>query len=335
MAAKHQRTELHELRPGQQGDFFAVLCERVRRTTRDGKPFFSVKFRDRVRTVTAPIWNDSPHFERFEREWQAGQHFKIRGTYTEHSQYGPQIEVQNIRLATPEDWVDGYNPDQFVVGTRFDIEALFDELLDFARMIEDPPLQQLVLGLLTDHAEKLKQQPAARRNHHGYRGGLLEHTVSVVRTGVYLADKYRAYYPDLVPPLNKDLVLAGCILHDIGKLVELDYQPLATTYTVAGELIGHILQGRDLVRAAAARVEGLNPELLLYLEHIIVSHQGLPEWGSPKTPMIPEALLVHHADDIDAKMNIFVGILQSSETDEPFSDQANILRRKLLRRRTL
>jgi 3'-5' exoribonuclease len=324
---------LHEMQKGQSGDFFAVLSERVRRSTRDGKPYFLLRFRDQKRSASVPVWSDSPLFDVCEREWQVGQHFKIRALYDEHEQYGPQLEVQKIRLACDEDRADGYDPAKFVRSTRFDVEALFAELVSGAESIADEPLRRLVLRVLSDHEDAIREFPAASRNHHAYRGGYLEHTVSVLRTGLYFAEKYAEYYPDLDPPLNRDLVVAGCIVHDIGKVIELQCHPEGASYTVAGELIGHILIGRDIVRDAGRHVDGLNPELLLYLEHIITSHQGLAEWGSPKPPMLPEALLVHYADDVDAKMNIFVSILDSAEGDGPFTDQSNVLRRKLLKDR--
>lgn len=335
MTTKIQRVPLHLLQPGQLGDFFAVLCERVRKTTRDGKPFYALRFRDRHRTVSAPIWDNSPLFTPCDQEWEVGGHFKIRGVYMEHDRYGSQIEIQNIRFACPDDCADGYNPDDFELCTRFDVDELFEELADGARQITDEPLRDLVLTLLNDNEQALKVHPAASRNHHAFKGGLIEHTVSVLRTGLYFADKYREYYPDLQPPLNKDLIIAGCILHDIGKLRELDCGLDGGVYTISGVLVGHILQGRDMIREAARQIDGLNPDLLLYLEHIITSHQGLPEWGSPTVPMMPEALLVHFADDVDAKMNIFVGILSNSEGDGPFTDAGNVLRRKLLKCRTV
>lgn len=320
------------MKPGQQGDVFVLLADRTRRQTRDGKPYFSLRFRDRKRTASVPVWEDSPLFEPCEKEWQAGQHFKIRGIYNEHPKFGPQIEILAIRPAVDEDRLDGYDPDQFVTRTRYDVEGLFKELLSFAQSIADEPLRRLTVALLEDHEEAIKEHPAATRNHHSYRGGYLEHTVSVVQNGVFLADKYAEVYTDLDPPLNRDLILAGCILHDIGKLKELAWEAEAS-YTIPGQLIGHILIGRDMVREAARSIAELNPELLLYLEHIITAHQGTPEWGSPKEPMLPEALLVHFADDVDAKMNMFVQILAAHEGEGPFTDTNNVLRRRILKSR--
>ena len=143
--------------------------------------------------------------------------------------------------------------------------------------------------------------PAAKKNHHAFVSGYLEHVLNVTRTCCHLADKYAELYNDLDPPLNKDVIIAGAVLHDIGKLRELAVGPAGAEYTAAGCLIGHVLQGRDIVREAAAGRE-IDPEMLLRLEHVIVSHQRLPEWGAPKPPMTPEALIVHYADDLDAKL---------------------------------
>ena len=154
--------------------------------------------------------------------------------------------------------------------------------------------------------------------------------LSVTRTAVFLADKYADYYTDLQPPLNTDLVIAGAVLHDIGKLRELRQNPQGAEYTAEGDMIGHILQGRDMVREAAAETD-LDAESLLRLEHIIVSHQRLPEWGSPKPPMTPEALIVHYADDLDAKYHMMYMILRDDASDGPLTSRKNVLGQKVFR----
>jgi 3'-5' exoribonuclease len=173
-----------------------------------------------------------------------------------------------------------------------------------------------VVDILQNHRAELLTLPSATRNHHAYVGGFLEHVLSVTRTCLFLADKYEDYYPELDPPLNKDVVVAGAILHDIGKLRELEQRPQGAAYTPEGHLIGHVLQGRDIVREAAAGRE-LDAEALLRIEHVIVSHQRLPEWGAPKPPMTPEAIIVHYADDLDAKYHMMVQALKDAATDGP------------------
>ena len=143
-----------------------------------------------------------------------------------------------------------------------------------------------------------------------------------------MADKYADYYPEMKPPLDKDVVVAGGILHDVGKLREMDQQPEGATHTAEGSLIGHILQGRDMVREAAAAMRdraALGADTLLRLEHLIVAHQRLPEWGSPKPPMTPEALLVHYADDLDAKYHMMVAVLREDTNPGPVTSKKNVL----------
>lgn len=323
---------LCEMQSGQAGDFFAMLTEKSKRSTRDGKPYYSLRFRDPNRAVNTPVWQDSNYFPLCEA-LQTGQIFKIRAVYTEHEKFGGQIEIQQIRLATDKDRSDGYDPDLFVRKTRFAVEEMFAELTKHAESIADKGLRALVLHLLKKNERLFRVHPAAGRNHHAYQSGLLEHTLSVLRTGIYLAQKYQEYYPDLDPPLNRDLIVAGCILHDIGKLVEITPGAEVNDYTLAGMLVGHILIGRDMVREAAREIGNVDPELLLYLEHIILSHQGIPEWGSPKVPMLPEALLVHMADDTDAKMAMFVEAIGAAEGDDDFTPKSFALDRKILRKR--
>jgi len=191
-------------------------------------------------------------------------------------------------------------------------------------------LRCLVESILKSNEEALLRLPAARRNHHAYVGGWLEHTLSVTRTATFLAEKYAQLYPDLEPPLDLSMVVAGAILHDIGKLRELDPQPELANYTAEGELVGHILLGRDIVREASVGVP-LPADLRLRLEHLILAHQRLPEWGSPKPPMTPEALLVHYADDADAKFAIMAGILRDDATPGVVTSEKNLLRQKVYR----
>ena len=138
----------------------------------------------------------------------------------------------------------------------------------------------------------------------------------------------------LTPPINRDLLAAAAILHDIGRIAEFDDR-LPLRPTVPGELIGHLILGRDIVRDAARDVPELNPELLLLLEHLILSHLNLPAWGSPRLPLIPESLILHHADDLDAKVEMYVRCLTRDVAAGPFTDRDPILGRPLLKGRTV
>jgi 3'-5' exoribonuclease len=321
---------LSEMVPGQEADLFVLMTAKEELTTRDGKPYFKVGFRDAQREVTFPIWDNSPWAAECRGQWTPGVFYKLRAVYRE-TNYGPQLEIRKIREAAESDAADGFDPAMFLPSSRFDPEAMFDQLLGTAEEhIGSAGLRDLVTSILGANRPKLLTTPAARHHHHAFTGGLLEHTLSVTRNAVFLADKYRDYYPDMEPPLDKGLVVAGAILHDIGKVRELEQDPAGTTYTPGGELIGHILMGRDMVREAAAE-SGIDAEALLRLEHLIVSHQRLPEWGSPKPPMTPEALLVHYADDVDAKYHMMYTILRDDNNPGPMTSNKNVLRQKLYR----
>jgi 3'-5' exoribonuclease len=322
--ATSQIVPLAKLVDGQEADFFTLLSDKLSLTTKDGKPYFRVTFRDAQREVSFPIWSDSAWAVACRDQWTVGQFFKMRAAL-KITTYGPQLEIRKVRLVEEGDAADGFDPLMCQPASQFDPDEMFDELVATAdQRIEDATFRQLVVDILQQHREELVTLPAAVRNHHAYLGGFLEHVLNVTRTCCYLADKYSDLYADLDPPLNTDVVVAGAILHDIGKLRELAQGPGGAEYTPAGTLIGHVLQGRDIVREAAVGRD-VDPDMLLRLEHVIVSHQRLPEWGAPKPPMTPEALLVHYADDIDAKMQMMVAVLKDETIEGPISSRRNVL----------
>jgi 3'-5' exoribonuclease len=319
---------LAEMSSGQEADLFLLMTVKEELKTKTGKPYYRVGFRDGTREVSFPVWGDSPWAVECRDRWNPGTFYKLRAVYQE-TNFGPQLEIRKIREVVDADAADGFEPTLCLARSRFDPQQMFDELLGIAReRIKNPALRQLVESLLTGNREAMLIFPAARRNHHAYVGGLLEHTLSVTRTCVYMADKYAEYYPEMKPPLDKDLVVAGGILHDIGKVREMQQRPEGASHTAEGSLIGHILIGRDMVReAAAAMPAGALPDgdAVLRLEHVIITHQGRPEWGSPKPPMTPEAMLVHSADDLDAKYHMMVSVLREDTNAGPVTAKKNIL----------
>jgi 3'-5' exoribonuclease len=329
--------KLSELRNHQLADFFALLSERAKGATRDGKPYFNCKFRDARRTVACMIWSDSDWFAACEHDWQPGLFFKLRATFEDHRQYGPRIDLHNIRLVNEQDEADGFNRADLLEHSRFDPAAMFAELRELAvALIGDEALRTLVLALLDRHAEALRALPATTRHYYPFPGGWLEHTLSVTKNAHWLATRYREQWPELAPPLNVDLVVAGAILHEIGRVAEL--QPSANPgepaeKTTPGQLFGHIALGRDLVREAAREIPSLDPRLAMMLEHLVHAHLALPEWGSPRLPAIPEVLIVHHADDLDAKMEMFARCLRQDASPGPFTERDPILGRPLLKDR--
>lgn len=321
---------LSELDDDQEADFYALMTEKQELTTRDGKPYYRVAFRDAQREVSFPIWSDSPLAGPCRSEWEPGQFYKLRAVLR-RSNYGPQLEIKRIRPVEDADRNNGFDPLMCQPTSRFDPVEMFAELMNLIdERIADGALRQLVGDILEQHREALLTLPAARRNHHAFVSGFLEHVLNVTRTCCYLADRYAELYDELQPPLSKDVIVAGAVLHDIGKLRELSMTPAGAEYSAAGSLIGHVLQGRDIVREAAAGRK-IDPEVLLRLEHVIVSHQRLPEWGAPKPPMTPEALIVHYADDLDAKLNMMVGCLKDDTTPGPLTSKRNPLAQPIYR----
>jgi 3'-5' exoribonuclease len=315
-----QVVPLSELREGQEADCFALLSEKQSLTTRDGKPYFRVTFRDARREIGFPIWSDSAFAEPCRSEWSPGQFYKLRAVLRQ-STYGPQLEIKKIRPVEDGDRQHGFDPLMCQAASRFDPVEMFAEMMNIVEsQIENEPLRKLVADILEQHRETLLTLPAAKKNHHAFVGGYLEHVLNVTRTCCHLADKYAALYDDLDPPINKDVAVAGAVLHDIGKVRELQAGAAGAEYSIEGCLIGHVLQGRDIVREAAAG-SAIDPETLLRLEHLIISHHGEAEFGAAKPPMTPEALIVHYADNLDAKLNMVACALKDDIASGTFTSK--------------
>lgn len=312
---------LSDLRHGQEAVCFAALVKRESGTDKHGNPFIKCHFRDKRVTRVAPFWSSNALRDEAET-WQEGIAYRLHAKGRWDVRYGPQLEILECRTAVPEDVADGFDFRDLVDSSDYDPERLFKSINDrIERCIDDPRLKQLVQTLLVEHKVLLQKMPAAQNFHHSYTGGLLEHVWSMTRIASVLADHYATYYSKLNPPLNKGVIIAATILHDIGKLRELDYHPVETKYTKEGCLIGHVLMGRDMVREAARTIDGFPEETLLLLEHAILSHHGKRDFGAPIVPQTLEALLVSYVDDLDAKMNIAARGRLLCNTDGEFTDK--------------
>jgi 3'-5' exoribonuclease len=327
---------LCDLKPGQGGDFFVLLAHRHRGATRDGKPYYLCKFRDAKRTAASMIWFDGGRFEDCQTKWRAGEFFKIRGVYQESERYGPQIDIQQIRPVQDADRETGFDPGQLVERSRQDSAAMMTELRTLATThIADEPLRRLVLTILERHGEALVRLPATRDKFYPFVGGLLEHTLSVTQLCLELIQIYATRYGELQPPLNRNLVVAGAILHDIGRALELGDFSEKAQVTVPGRLLGHLVLGRDLVRDTARELGDVQPEMLQLLEHLLLSHANPVEGTAPTLPMVPEVLIVHHADELDAHMEMYVRCLSRDQEEGPFTGRDPVLGRRLFKGRSL
>ena len=316
---------LSDMADGQEAVCFAALSKKERGTDKHGNPYVKCHFRDRRAVLIAPLWSTDP-LRPFSEEWTIGGGFRLRGKLDLNPKFGPQLKLVEVREAGPDDEAEGYNFQELVESSHFPIPDLCRRVRqNVERYIQEPCLKRLVLEILEEHDELFRKMPAASSFHHSYTGGLLEHVWSVTRIAGFLADHYAVYYDRLNPPLNKGVIVAAAILHDIGKLRELDYDPVEAKYTIQGSLVGHVLLGRDLVRESARKIGDFSEETLLLLEHAILAHHGKEAFGAPKAPQTLEALIVHYADDIDSKVNAVANHRLRSTTTDPFTDKVYAL----------
>lgn len=313
-------TKLSDVQHGQEAVCFAALARKETGVDRHGNPFMKCHFRDKRMTLVTPLWSSNAYLS-LANNWAVGEAFRIRVRGEHNVRYGMQLELLEIRSVTPEDAEEGYDYHDLVDSSDYSVDFLFSRIMHFVEKdIQELPLRQLVTLILEEHKEMFLKMPAAQLIHHSYTAGLAEHVWSMTRIAVFLADHYKRYYHGLNPPLNKGVIVAAAILHDIGKLKELQYHPVEAKYTVLGRLVGHVLLGRDLVRDVAKRIDGLSEETLLLLEHAILSHHGREEFGAPKAPQTIEALIVHYADELDSKVNAVVGH-RMKPSEEPFTEK--------------
>lgn len=325
---------LHDLLIGQTAETFALLCERQAGRTREGKPYFSCTFRDRFRTVSCMIWSESPWILDCEKSWELGQAYRLTVHYTHHEKYGPQIDILKWRAIHSDDRHSGFDLASLVDSSRFSIPQMWVELNQLIDTeIKQPALQALIHSLYEKYATALQSLPASDGKFYPFRGGWLEHTLSLVKSCVLLCRHYALQYQGQEPSLDSDLVLAGAFLHDLGRVAEFSTDPLGILIqpTVQGKLFGHVTLGRDIVRQAAVEQGNLAPAFLERLEHVILSHLVHPEWGSPRLPMIPEVLILHHADDLDAKLEMYLRCLSRDESTGPFTMRDPVLGKALLK----
>ncbi|WP_407892923.1 3'-5' exoribonuclease YhaM family protein [Lacticaseibacillus sp. N501-2] len=268
------------------------------RLAKNGKKFIAFNFQDASGHISAKFWDAQ---EADIDQYKPGVVVLLHGK-RELYQGNPQIKIYNLRLATQE---EGNNPANYQEHAPESADDMGDELNDFIFKITNPNWNRLVRKLLADHKQAFLTYPAAKSNHHAFTGGLAFHTLSILRLAQSVADQY--------PSVNKSLLYAGAILHDLGKTIELS-GPVSTEYTMEGNLIGHIvLVDEALVQAAQELKIDIHQEDMIMLRHMILSHHGLLEYGSPVRPGLLEAQILHNLDDMDAQINMLTTAYQHVE----------------------
>ena len=295
---------------------FFLVHEKEVRNTNTGKPYLRMELGDRSGTIEARMWDQ---FEGFAKGVNRDDFVKVQAR-VEIYRNRPQLSLQQFRLAKPEE----IDLADFLAHTPFDVEELYKQLLVTTEGMTNPWLKQLVMKILNDSqiATRYKRAPAAKVMHHAYLGGLLEHVAGLCS----LAKQVAAHYPEL----DLDLLLTAAMLHDVGKLDELCYER-SVAYTTEGQLLGHIVMELETVGKAMDAIEGFPARLKTVVEHILISHHGQYEFGSPKLPMIREALVFHYLDDLDSKMAAVRAAMSVESGEEEWSAYSGALGRKFLR----
>ncbi|MBP3198266.1 MAG: HD domain-containing protein [Butyrivibrio sp.] len=267
-------------------------------TTKNGKEYYSVTLQDKTGTVDAKVWE--PNSDGID-EFDDTDYVDVFGEVTSFNG-ALQINVKRARKCHEGE----YDPSLYLPVSKKDIEVMYKELLGIISGISNPYLKKLLEEFFvkdTKFIDQFKKSSAAKTVHHGFIGGLLEHTLSVTK----LCD----YYCTAYPKLNRDLLLTAAICHDIGKTRELSLFPV-NDYTDEGQFLGHIVMGAEMIGVKAAAIEGFPILLKQELQHCILAHHGEYEYGSPKKPSIIEAVALNLADNTDAKMETFTEILDNA-----------------------
>ncbi|MBI5249589.1 MAG: HD domain-containing protein [Desulfomonile tiedjei] len=278
--------------------YFRLYSKEIRKT-RSGQDYLDVVLSDATGSISGKVWSDV--MRKWGHDFTAGDYVKVEGRVENYKDKN-QIVVEKIRKVDTSEIPDA---DALIKKSKQDPKTLMEELRQIAGTLQPPEMSQLVLELLTRHAEDFMQLPAAQMVHHAYQGGLIEHVAAVTR-------KAMAILP-LEEKINANIAIAGAIRHDIGKVREL--KPEGAGRSSEGRLIGHVILGLNLLREAAAEVGVLDKPWLTELEHIIISHHGETQFGAPVKPFTREAVLVHFVDNLDAKLKIMAEALESVEAD--------------------
>ncbi len=266
--------------------------------TKNGKPYENVILQDKTGTIDAKVWEpNNPGIG----DYDILDYIEVYGDVN-HFQGSLQVSVKRIRVCKAGE----YDPADYLPVSSKNIDTMYQELLGLVQGIRNPYLKKLLESFFVTDQEFVKafrSSSAAKTVHHGFVGGLLEHTLSVTK----LCDYYCGSYPIL----NRDLLLTAAMCHDMGKTRELSPFPL-NDYTDDGQLLGHIMIGSQMIAEHAGKIEGFPHKLLAEVQHCILAHHGKYEFGSPKLPALMEAVALYHADDTDAKLETFKEILENN-----------------------
>ncbi len=305
-----------DLTPEQNITAFFLVCDKEVRTGNSGKPYLRLSLGDRTGAIEARMWDN---FEKDAAGFSRDDFVKVQGR-VDLFNGRRQLRIDRVRRAEPaEIQIEDYFPH-----TREDVEKLWAALRGHVAGVKNPWLGKLLTGVLDDPAIAARYQraPAAKSMHHAFIGGLLEHVVSLCGLCRAVAERY--------PEADAGLLITAAVLHDIGKLEELTYER-SIGYSDEGQLLGHILIGLEMVGKRMAAIPGFPAELQTLVKHLLASHHGKYEFGSPKLPQFREAVLFHFLDDLDSKMASMRASLEAEGGEGDWTAYNAALSRYLLR----
>jgi 3'-5' exoribonuclease len=298
------------------GTGFFLCTRKEKRTGRSG-PFLVLSLQDVSGEMAAKVFQD---VDQYDPQFDAGEFVAVQG---KGNLFNGRLEliVDRIRRVIPEDAERGFREEDCIRCSPRPLDEMWQELTARIAAVERPELRELLTRIVARHEARLRIWPAARQIHHAYRSGLLEHILQIMNVAVFLAGQYGA---------SRDLVVAGALLHDIGKLQELSYD-VAVDYSVEGNLVGHIVLGVGMLRDEIREMPDFPRDLQLQLEHLILSHHGARELGSPVEPMTVAAFVLAAADDLDAKLHQVRRHIADDDGTGPFTSYHRHLERMLFK----
>ena len=275
----------HEV--GEQAELFLLVKNSTKGIASNGKPFLTLILQDRTGDIEAKLWDIS---EQDEQTYKAETIVKVSGDL--HNYRGRlQLKIRQLRPASPQ---DGMKISDFLETAPVSQDEMMGKITQYIFDMKNPNIQRVTRHLLKKYSQDFLVYPAATKNHHEFVSGLAYHVISMLDLAKAISGLY--------PSLDRDLLYAGVILHDLGKVTELS-GPISTAYTTEGNLLGHITIMVNEIGKAAEEL-GIKGEEVVVLQHLVLSHHGKMEWGSAKPPMIKEAEILHYIDNLDAKMNM-------------------------------
>jgi 3'-5' exoribonuclease len=288
---------------GEQVELFLLIKSATKGIASNGKPFLTLILQDKSGDIEAKLWDASNDDE---KNYVAQNIVKVMGDIQNYRGRS-QLKIRQIR---PSSQVDQVKLADFIETAPVSREEMTSKLTQYIFEMKNPNIQRITRHLIKKYQNEFLEYPAATKNHHEFVSGLAFHVISMLDLAKSIASLY--------PSLDKDLLYAGVILHDLGKVVELS-GPISTVYTIEGNLLGHITIMVNEIGKAADELH-IGGEEVMILQHLVLSHHGKAEWGSPKPPLIKEAEILHYIDNIDAKMNMLDRALERVKPGE-FSER--------------